>query len=460
MKKQTKKIFLLVIGDLFLLYTALAATLFFRYEKTIDQQLVRQHLIPFTIVFLIWLIFFGTFGLYDLRFAKNSKFFLLRLAQVMMVNTIVAILFFYILPFGIEPRRNLLIIVLFASAFIFIWRYLLNFTFVRAPLSRILFLGASKEAFALAGELLKNPQLGYKPVAFITAGNETVPHDLPMLDLTKNGLLVDVVRNNTIDMILILPEMKENQMFTQLLSQLIPLGIAVVEFSAFHEILTGKIPASLVDDVSFLENLVASRKRFYEFFKRGLDLCVALVLAIPVLIFFPCIALAIKLNSRGPIFFRQKRVGRNGAIFSVLKFRSMVKNAEQMSGYKGLPRMWGKGRDPRHTRVGSFLRKTYLDELPQIVNIVKGEMSLIGPRPERPEYVEELQEKVPFYEMRLLVPPGLSGWAQVNMENDASAEDAPEKMQYDLYYVKNRSFTLDLLIILKTIFILLQRQGR
>ena len=132
----------------------------------------------------------------------------------------------------------------------------------------------------------------------------------------------------------------------------------------------------------------------------------------------------------------------------------MVQDAEQMSGLKG------PGRDPRHTRVGVFLRASYLDELPQIINIIKGEMSFIGPRPERPEFVEKFKERVPFYEMRLLVPPGITGWAQINMKNDASVEDAPEKMQYDLYYIKNRSFTLDLLIILRTIFIILQRQGR
>ncbi len=132
----------------------------------------------------------------------------------------------------------------------------------------------------------------------------------------------------------------------------------------------------------------------------------------------------------------------------------MVKNAEKMSGWKG------EGPDPRHTRVGIFLRKSYLDELPQIMNILNGEMSFVGPRPERPHYVSELKEKIPFYEMRLLVSPGITGWAQINMEDDASVEDAPEKMQYDLYYIKNRSLILDLLVILKTAFTLLRRQGR
>ena len=132
----------------------------------------------------------------------------------------------------------------------------------------------------------------------------------------------------------------------------------------------------------------------------------------------------------------------------------MVKNADEMSGEKQ------DGDDPRQTRIGMFLRKHYFDEIPQIINVLKGDMSFVGPRPERSEYIDELKEKIPFYEMRLLVPPGLTGWAQINMEDDASVQDAPEKMQYDLYYVKNRTSALDLLILLRTIATLLKRQGR
>ena len=134
----------------------------------------------------------------------------------------------------------------------------------------------------------------------------------------------------------------------------------------------------------------------------------------------------------------------------------MVKDADIIGGYKKN----GHGADPRITRIGAFLRKSYLDEIPQIINILRGEMSFVGPRPERPEYVEDLKQKIPFYEMRLLVPPGITGWAQVNMQDDASVEDAPEKMQYDLYYIKNRSFALDLLIALRTLFTIFQREGR
>jgi lipopolysaccharide/colanic/teichoic acid biosynthesis glycosyltransferase len=263
-----------------------------------------------------------------------------------------------------------------------------------------------------------------------------------------------VAQNLGIDTIVITREIKENKSLVRLLFDAIPLGVSVVEFPAFHEAMTGKIPLSLIGELWFLENLAGIKNGFYEFFKRWLDVIMAGLLTIPALLLFPLIAVATKLDSDGPIFYRQRRVGRHGKEFSVLKYRSMIKDADKLGGLKE------GGLDPRHTYVGRILRKGYLDELPQIINILKGEMSFVGPRPERPEYVKELRQKIPFYEMRLLAPPGITGWAQINMENDASVEDAPEKMQYDLYYTKNRSMILDLLIAIKTLFTILRREGR
>ena len=445
----------LCIGDIILLYAALAATLAIRYHSPdLDQVLIRQHEIPFTILFFIWIILFGAFGLYDLRFMKNSKRFLYRLLRAAATNTIIAIVLFYLLPFfEIEPRRNLFLIALLSTIFIFIWRYLFNHLIKNAHSTNVLFFGITNEAIELADYLLKNPQLGQRPVAFLSLDG-TTSTSLPLPHFTAYEDLPHIVKDFGIDTIVVLREIKENKTLVSALFQVITLGIGVIEFSGYHEMLTGKVPLSLIGEIWFLENLIGIKNNLYEFFKRGGDLLLAVLVGVPALLISPAIALAIKLDSRGPIFFRQKRIGKNGTSFELIKYRSMVKNAEAMSGYKG------NGPDPRHTRVGSFLRKSYLDELPQIINIVRGEMSFVGPRPERPHYVEELKQKTPFYEMRLLVTPGITGWAQINMENDASVEDAPEKMQYDLYYIKNRSFILDLLIALRTIAALLKRQGR
>ncbi|MBI2024416.1 sugar transferase [Candidatus Giovannonibacteria bacterium] len=178
------------------------------------------------------------------------------------------------------------------------------------------------------------------------------------------------------------------------------------------------------------------------------------ILAFFTLILLPFVALAIKLESPGPILFRQKRVGKDGKIFKLLKFRSTYRSSvDETIG-------WGKEGDHVYTNVGKFLRKSYIDELPQIINVIKGEMSLIGPRPERPEFVEVFKQKIPYYELRLLVRPGLTGWAQVNMENRAYAEEAAKKLKYDLYYIKERSLWLDFKITLKTLHIISRRLGR
>lgn len=437
----------LLLGDLGLLYASLAASLFLRYPAKFGADIFKNHAWPFAVIFLVWLLFFGAFGLYDFRSMKNSKGFLYRLMQAMFYNALASSLIFYFFPLvsykltnGIEPKTNLIIILIFSTILIFVWRYFFNYAIAKTPQSRVLFWGVNKEIMALSEYLTKNPQLGQKPLGFITDG-----------EYANIQQKIDKTKANTI---VITKEIKGNKTLVKTLFQLIPKGISIIEFDSYCERLTGKVPLSLIEELWFLENLVGIKKQFYEFFKRVLDLLLSIILILPALVILPLIALAIKLDTNGPIFFKQKRVGRSGKIFELIKYRSMVKDAEFVGGLKG------EGYDIRLTRAGYYLRKSYLDELPQIINVLNGDMSFVGPRPERPEYIDGLKKEIPFYEMRLLVSPGLTGWAQIHMENDASVEDAPEKMQYDLYYVKNRSFTLDLLISMRTIFTLLRRRGR
>lgn len=458
------KIALLILGDTLLLYAALIAGLFLRYYPGLYEARFREHFWIFTVLFALWILIFGATGLYDLRSMKNNKRFWYRIMQAMVANVFFSTILLYLLisVVQIEPRRNLLIIAGFATLFIFLWRYAFNFLIIKTPSWRVMFLGINKEIVDLADFLLKNPQLGQKPVVFTSANDNgenqlSLPHisenhSIPHLTTEKN--IQHTVRDFKIDTVVITREIKENKTLVKMLFETVPLGVTVVEFSAYYESFTGKIPASFIGEIWFLENLVGGRKKYYAFFKRGMDILLAILFVIPSLILFPIMAAAIKLESEGSVFFRQKRVGMNGKIFELIKFRSMVKDAEKISGHKG------KRPDPRHTRIGSFLRKNYLDEIPQIINVLRGEMSFIGPRPERPEFVENLKQKLPFYEMRLVAHPGITGWAQIHMENDASVEDAPEKMQYDLYYIKNRSFMLDLLIAVRTALTILRRQGR
>jgi exopolysaccharide biosynthesis polyprenyl glycosylphosphotransferase len=188
--------------------------------------------------------------------------------------------------------------------------------------------------------------------------------------------------------------------------------------------------------------------------KRILDL-VFIFLSLPILgLLLPFLALAVHLDSPGPVFYRQLRSGRAGKPFSIIKFRTMVVDAEK----DGRAR-WATENDPRITRVGRFLRKTRLDELPQLINILKGDMSLVGPRPERPEFIEELQQAIPFYRVRLLVKPGLTGWAQIHYDYGNSVEDALIKLQYDFYYIRYWSLWLDLYTLFKTVYVVLRFKG-
>jgi exopolysaccharide biosynthesis polyprenyl glycosylphosphotransferase len=241
--------------------------------------------------------------------------------------------------------------------------------------------------------------------------------------------------------------------------EVLPLGVSIVSFPNFYEAALEKIPVSSVNESWFLENLVEIKKRVYEFFKRIFDAAFSIILLFPTILLLPLIGLFIKIESPGPIFYRQKRVGKDGKIFEIIKFRSMYALSSDGGAEKNGVQ-WASLNDSRITKIGRILRKTRLDELPQLFNILKGEMSFIGPRPERPEFIEELQKQIPHYAMRQLIKPGLSGWAQIKFPYGASVNDAMEKLQYDLYYIKNRSLILDLAIALRTLALIIRSEGR
>jgi len=257
------------------------------------------------------------------------------------------------------------------------------------------------------------------------------------------------------------------------------MGVKLIDMPSLYELLAAKIPTDHIADAWLLIHSLNSTKEYYRHFKRITDLGLA---AVGLALTWPrwvLIAAAIKLDSPGPVFFRQERLGQDGKPFPILKFRTMIENAESNGP------QFASRRDPRVNRVGRFLRKARLDELPQLINIVKGEMSFIGPRPERPVFIREFsqlvpvlqearratdpqggqivtsyRERLPYYSYRLLIKPGITGWAQVRHSYSATLEETKEKLQYDLYYIKNMGLLLDLAILLKTIRIVLFGWGR
>jgi len=436
---------LLISGDILLLYFSLWLTLLIRYGQIPSKTLWFSHLISFSIIFLFWLIVFYLNDLYNLNFLKNTTSFFSNLFRSLIINLILAVVFFYFLSPQFTPKRILFLnLIIFTLLFTF-WRFIFNqFLVGVGPQENLLIIKSKEETQELIKKIIKLPALGFNLKAVINL-EKTNHYNLEDLkNLIKKEKITTVVLDN--------PQKYPEIIIT--LYQFLSQGVKFFDLASFSEKFISEIPVSVTEEIWFLENLRDLEKRFYEIFKRFLDIFLALILGLISLIFYPLIILTIKLFSPGPIFYRQKRVGRLGKEFTIIKFRTMIPGAEK-NGPK-----WAEENDERVTKIGRFLRNTRLDELPQLFNILKGEMSFVGPRPERPEFVKDLTKKIPHYHLRHLIRPGLTGWAQINYPYGASVKDALKKLQYDLFYLKNRSFILDLKIILKTINLILQARGR
>lgn len=455
LQRRILKSFILFFGDAAVFYAALLLMLVLRYTGGNLTYYIHIHIIPFTIIFGIWLFVFYIAGLYELRAVKNIPSFYERLVRAFIFNAAMAIAVFYLIPyFRITPRVNLFIVLVIAFLLLVLIRFAAQSVMAAKGASRVLFFGFSKEVLELADFLRQNPQLGFLPVAIMTSDSEEIPDQAPLRIFSFDKHLEHIIRDEGIEIIVASSEIKKNEALVRMLFRIVPLGIPVVDFLSFYELAAGKIPVSLVGEVWFLENLIGIRRPFYELAKRAIESTLAAILSLLTLPFIPLIMLAIRLDSAGPAFYNQRRIGRHGRVIEITKFRTMYLDAEQ-----GRAR-WADENDPRVTRVGRFLRKSRLDELPQLWSVLAGNLSLVGPRPERPEFVTLLEKKIPFYQVRHLVQPGLSGWAQIHFPYGASVKDALEKLQYDLAYIKNRSVWLDLAIILKTAAIVLSRGGR
>jgi len=442
---------ILAVGDFALLYLALFLVLTVRYGDNFDSSMWSEHMRLFLPVFAVWILIFYLFNLYEGKSAKNSHRFYLNSAKAIFTAVILTVIFLYLaitssLTPQIAPKTNLVLTATFYSMFFFAWRSACNLLFrSNRFLNNTIFIGVNKEAQDIINILSEHPQLGYKIIKVFDY-NDVLNIDIFKIAQELN--INTVVHSNQHQ------SESEKQIISKMLYNLIPLGVSIVELPKFYAEITKKIPISIIGETWFLENLIETEKKPYETGKRTLDILLAILLAAVFLLFAPLIVLAIRIDSRGGAFYTQTRVGKNGKVFSLLKFRTMVKNAEAHGA------QWTSTGDTRVTRVGGFLRKSRIDELPQLWNVIKGDMSFAGPRPERPEFVGTLEKAIPYYQMRHLVRPGLTGWAQINQPHGgASVEDSLEKLQYDLYYIKNRDLILDLDVMLKTIPVVLKREG-
>jgi exopolysaccharide biosynthesis polyprenyl glycosylphosphotransferase len=425
-----KKLILLA-GDVAVLYAALAATIAVRYPGELFEESFATHLFPFSVIFILWIAMFYLTDLYRHRTLQGYYTLLRAILPAVILSAFISIAFFYLFEpfFRLTPKTNLII---FCGFFLLIgsaWRSLalklLSLNHTRAAI-----VGTSPLIEETVEHLKKHPHLGYRIVRWF---KEKETHDLANLSATVATL--------GIRLIVIHPHFTKNPEVLKFVYRTLPSETNSMNFSDFYEMIFEKIPLKELEEGWFLEH-IAPHRPFYGVAKRTLDFALALFLMIVFLPVALAVAALIALTSKGSVIFRQERVGINGRGFTLYKFRSMYHNA-------GGP-LWTEAHDRRVTPVGRVLRFTHLDEIPQLLNILKNDISFIGPRPERIELAREYGH-LPYYELRHIVKPGVTGWAQINYRPSASVEEAYKKLQYDIFYVKNRSLLLDLLIALKTI---------
>lgn len=404
-----------------------------------------------SIVLATYLTVFATiFELYDLQ--KAGRFDVV--VKNVVITSSITVLFYLLTPFYTPalPSNRMQIVYFFLAinVALIIWRYA-YVTFISAPrfYKRILLVAHGEHVDTIAMSLQKSDP-NYRVVSYFdTSQNPSQPllnKEISALSLTDFSLLAE---EPTISEIIVCTPISEG-ITVELNNKLIKLlekGVSIREYVQVYEEITYRIPVQHVerDFYRYFPFSRSNQNKLYLFFNRILDLMFGILGLASGLVLLPFVLIGNLLGNRGPLLYTQTRVGRNGKEFKLYKLRSMIKNAEENGA------QFAKEKDERITKFGRFLRKSRFDEIPQFLNVLKGEMSLIGPRPERPEFVESFAERLPFYEVRHLVKPGITGWAQVNAKYGASEEDSLEKLQYDLYYIKHRSLFLDVVVIIKTL---------
>jgi len=401
---------------------------------------------------------FYLFDLYDFVVMHDRRELVLRLFQALGLAWVALALTFYAVPQVMIGRGVSLISLPIALALMVSWRVAIHWLLGHPDLGeRILIVGSGPFAIEIARQTLGRPDAGYRIVGFADSDPALVGKSLinpKVIGLTSE--LASIVRREHIDRIVVAMGARRGQFPTQELLRLSLSGdVSIEESASFYERLTGRVLLDMVRPSWLIFSGRGRRVRLNDIVRNVMHRVVALlgaILSLPIAIFT---AILIKLDSRGSILYMQERVGKNGRPFTLMKFRSMRIDAE-----KDGP-VWAKTEDERMTRVGRIIRKIRVDEIPQFWNILRGDMSFVGPRPERPHFVAQLAAEIPYYEQRHLIAPGLTGWAQTNYQYGASIEDAKQKLEYDLYYIKNQSLALDATIMFETIkTILFGRGGR
>jgi len=447
---------LFVVGEGLLIYLAVLTASFFRFGNLEDSFLSHTCLARSLLITVVCQASLYYNDLYNLRVTDTYLELGLRLMKALGIASIALALIYYLVPSAMMGRGIFFVSLFFFILFVVSWRYVYNWVLKKKMFTeKILIFGDGSLSADILEGIGQRRDSGYQVAGIISQNSSRAPEfpeDIPVYKHDEH--LCELAESLAIDKIVVAMDERRGCFPTRELLRCRMNGIQVLEGETLYEELTGKILVEKINPSWLIFSDGFRKTGLSRFSKRLVGLVmssIGLLLASPLI---GVIALAIKLDSRGPVIYRQLRCGQDGRPFELCKFRSMVADAEAGRGPT-----WAVANDSRVTRVGRVLRKYRLDEIPQMWNVLKGDMSFVGPRPERPEFVEELQKQIPYYSERHTVKPGITGWAQINYPYGASVEDALEKLKYDLFYIKNMSLLLDLLIIFQTIKIVLSRRG-
>lgn len=416
---------MLFLGDCLSLLLAFWAMTLLRFNIHIDHAFLLQQARLFAWLFVIWLVVFFVFDLYNLRRINPNPLNIGLLLASTAVNIVLGVVYFYIFSAnnGISPKTNLILVAVFSLVLLIIWRRLFYHLFTMRFTRSIAIIGTSPLIAELKAEFQTHPHFG---------------------DLATHWQTSEEVSTES-DVNILIAEQIDPQLFLTLAQQLNAEPMTLIES---YETFFGKVPLSLIGNEHATAIMTRHDNKALHFFTRVVEIVFASFILIITSPFLLIAIIARLIEDGNPIFYNHQRVGKNGTLFTVYKLRSMVKKAEKEGA------VWADKKDLRITLVGKILRKTHLDEVPQMINIIKGDIALVGPRPERPEFVSQLEQHIPYYFLRHTIRPGFTGWAQIKYRYARTVDDAKEKFEYDLYYLKNRTLLLDIGIVLKTLQII------
>ena len=419
-------------------------------EYLIDILLYTTRALVVTIIFQTCLYYFD---LYDLSISSNFSDTATRIAQAFGVGCIILAIIYYIVPLIIISSEIFWIGYIAICLSIAIWRFFYSIVLDKRLFTHpILLLGSGNIAENISHEIESKRDSGYK-IAAIVANEKPRSNRNNIPYYNKIEYLPELIKQHEVEKIVVALEDRRGKTPIKELMACKLTGMPIVKGDNFYEELTGKILVEKINPAAIIYSEGFRNSRLLTLLKRIVDLVAA---SFGLIISFPCICLciiAIKIDSPGPVFYLQERVGQKGKTYKLIKFRSMTVQAEENGP------VWAGKDDSRVTRVGRFIRKVRIDEIPQMLNVLKGEMSFVGPRPERPIFVTQLEKIIPYYSLRHNIKPGITGWAQICYPYGASTEDALKKLEYDLYYIKNLSLRMDLWIIFQTIKTVLFQKG-